>query len=329
MNYPEPNHPGNLVEDPAISPLIDDLKHRWPAIGNAVDHPLTEFFIRRTLRKGIRRRGIDPKFYQIATFLCVVCFFLSIRYFPGLANLYMRFNGLILLLVFGGIALNRKFRKPPRRNDLASPFHMLAEAGDVSQWEHLWLAPLSYRDVAGTCIGVFYHTRVSKKWLPHLTGAFIVLSVIFLLLLNMGAFRNLIGNQYLFPVIALGSSALFFIAATLSLSRNPAYIVHLAMRRIQTMVIQRQQRFFVAHKFWRRTWRIFLLVVCIQMNFFLLIALKHWRWMALSASFVAWGIGILAFSRWFSKRDMSKQFEEFVVRESPEFEQLVCQMIGR
>lgn len=320
----------NFIQDPSIARAIDDLKRRWPAIGAAADHPLTEFFIQRDARKERRRRAIDPKYWRFIIVICIFGFFFSMRFSPTAMHFYMRYNPLIMVLVFLGVALNRKYRKPPKRNDLRSPFHMLAEAGDVSQWAHLWLAPLSYRDVAGTCIGVFYHARVTKKlWLWRLITALVITAAALLFFENAASVIDLWDDQYLLPGVAVGSSSIFFIFALRSLLRNPAYIVHRAMKRIQLMVIQRQKRFFVAHKFWRRGCATFLLVIGFEMNSFLIIILRHWIWMTLSLSIVMWGLIILAISRRLSKMDMSRRFEEFVARETPEFEQLVCQMLDR
>ncbi len=47
------------IEDTQIAAVIDDLKRRWPTIGVAADHPLTEWFIRN--RRKIKTNG-SPAF---------------------------------------------------------------------------------------------------------------------------------------------------------------------------------------------------------------------------------------------------------------------------
>lgn len=331
LNVSNPKDTAQLISDPAASRAVADLKRRWPAIGAAADHPLTEFFIQRLERKNFRRRGIDAKYKRIAFVVMFFAFFFCLRFFPTVMQFYMRYNHLFLVAIFAAVALNRKYRKPPKQHNLKSPFQLLYEAGDVSQWEHLWLAPLSYRDLAGTCIGVVYHQRTTKKAWAFWLLAWLMVVAAFVMSFSPQVSRLVVAhNQSLLPWLAVGSSLLFVVIAALRLIRNPAHIVHLTMRRMQTLVIQRQQQFFIAHKlFWRRGCATMLLIFGIQFNVMMLIFLRHHKWQAIAVSLITWGIITLAVSRHYSKLDMSKRFEDFIARETPEFEQLVAQMIGR
>ncbi len=134
-----------------------DLKSRWLGIGAAADHPLLDWFIQHQSNPRTRRRGLLP-FLQL----------LGIVVFAGLIITAVVYTGigtsgrLTFWSIFGcgalvaAVLIVRKRTLKPRRLDLARPIELITDAGNIEQWSHAALLPLSLRDLAGVYVGLEY-----------------------------------------------------------------------------------------------------------------------------------------------------------------------------
>lgn len=143
----------DYIEDPQIAASIDDLKRRWPDIGAAADHPLTEFFL---TRKITRSRILNRTRERIAYFLAAILIYCVLWYF--FPRFLHHFSGATLLAVFTTVSILSRYSKMETEYNLRNPDQLLNGAGDESQWQQIWLVPLSYRDIAGVNLGCAFHT---------------------------------------------------------------------------------------------------------------------------------------------------------------------------
>lgn len=329
-----------FIEDPAIAGTIADLKRRCPAIGDAADHPLAEFFIHR--QKSKPRRGRQDKLLMGGIWLFLILAFLAgLGYSSSFASFFAKYNGFLMIAFFMGGALHRKFRKPPRRNDLTDPIQMLAEAGDVSQWEHLWLAPLAYRDLAGVCLGVYYHRKTASRawpWRLILRVFFWLAACVLVATFFMDQIRFMQWvTCYGYPAetASILAGLVFLIYSAHRLFTDTNYHLCRVMGRISGIVMQRQQRLFVAHEFWKSQWRrgcgiaLFMIILQINVVSCCVFASRSWGWVYIAASMAGWGLVARLSRRRFARMDISAIFEEFIAREERQYQLLVCQMIGR
>lgn len=146
----------NYVEDPETTEVIREISTRWPEIGKAADHPLTEFFIRRSGRPGV----LVPALYQMRFVVFLVIITGPLWYMPVVNN-YLRLNifslkyWMILALicaVLGCIHLVLTTRKKARA--MASPEEMISK--DPEQNCFIWLSGLSLPEFIATSFAHHY-----------------------------------------------------------------------------------------------------------------------------------------------------------------------------
>ncbi|MCE5228066.1 hypothetical protein LLG95_00525 [bacterium] len=312
----------NFIEDPAVAAAIADLKSRWPAVGEAADHPLTEFFVRRW--RVVERRVLWEDCKKLSCIaLLMAGLWLGFHFTP------FQFHFLIWIAVVCAFYLWEKTKRLVKTRDIYSPFHLMTAGGDKSQMEQLWLTPVRFRDYAGIYLGWVYCSRSSSsaKYLNNLVVSVIALFLVYLTGRVFKTFSIPAGHA-----VAVWACILIVCVSVYYFLRDPVFLLKNRLHDIKVADIDtraatgswlRQK----GNAQWAGTMLILLFWVFYLWNMFQPI-MGGWIWIFLEIMLVALSVGIYLWGR-FNKPDLDREFAFFVKDETPEYDRKVSRLIGR
>lgn len=137
----------HFIQDPSIARAIDDLKRRWPAIGAAADHPLTEWFILRRRRRNSFFAFPPPWTMRVLWIWMILMFAYRFRA-SGFAFM------VLALCFFTPVrlpqAITGMFRKKQHVRDVREPADLLRD-NDPSHLDQINLTALDFTDLLAAC----------------------------------------------------------------------------------------------------------------------------------------------------------------------------------
>ncbi len=234
------NTPGasQNFSDPTIAATMAELARRWPAIGAAADHPLTEFFIQKRARLPWSRRGRNELLLRQAPYHGMLLL--------GVLAIYQmspRFMGLIYLPLILGTALIRRYVRVSKMKDLRWPSDILL-ASDAGQLEQLRLTPLKWRDLLGLEIALEYcRLQALHRRLIHSAWALLVMSL-------MGGISGWVFTSLppqifeqvqLWPLSVMGAAFMLTVGWYVQL---PVIRLELAIQRAERQLFEMRRRLF-------------------------------------------------------------------------------------
>ncbi len=220
---------GLMVEDPEVAAAIAELKARWPAIGEAADHPLTEFFYlgagREEASFGKRGRrgaiffGLTKK--EILPWLWMPLYVAAFHW-----NYFFWLLAIIVIYQAWSQRQRRRGKDQERLGGIelsSEPYSLLK--GDDSQRAEWWLAPLSYREFLGICVGFHYaRARTGSTWRNRLQWRALVRHIP-TVLFSIYLFRYMVGATAF--QVALAFAGYFIVMATIP--RNASFHLRAAL----------------------------------------------------------------------------------------------------
>lgn len=310
----------NFIEDPDIARAIDDLKRRWPAVGEAADHPLTEWFVRQKPR-GIDWNRIIPIISRITVYCCVFMFLLYLV--PQRFFYFTMMIAWCFLWLERGLAKRRVRYKTQRK--MRKLRDLLARECDPGQLEQLWLTPITYRDCAGIHMGAMYDELFNRrKWIGRkIIGWLLLLGVILgfnsILMASKGSVPNIITVWCCLGILYLTIHFLF---------SEPAYILTVGLQQITVAKLKPRACFDedIINPTISRI--IVLLLVALVIGLALMIVpADYWHWIDLFILLASFGTYL--WIRPFYKMDFGTVFHRFMESESLEYDMWIDRLMHR
>lgn len=237
----------HYIEDPQIAASIDDLTSRWPAIGRAADHPLTEWFIQRDIARQQRPSRAMPVVACSAVLMLValVFFWKYVLYALIVIVVLAVFAGDFIFGLFDAFrSVRDEIAKRGHKREVGDPDEFFLAAGDPNQWEQVCMLPIPLRSMAGIMIGCGYHDLVSKKRISlksvlvivACAGAAVTICLQLFIPADLWRFIKNIGGP--FAYILLLASVLPLIYTMESLRRNPSFIMGNFLNQLETSILK-------------------------------------------------------------------------------------------
>ncbi|MCE5228067.1 hypothetical protein LLG95_00530 [bacterium] len=306
------------IGDPEIARAIDDLKTWWPAIGEAADHPLTEWFIRHQSNK---QRTDWSRYSALLARILVYLIALSTLYW----FLPRYLHGLIY--VAGSIvgAIERRIIIRRKQSNIRNLRHLLLREGDAGQLEQLWLTPITYRDCAGIHLGCIYdhifNPRVRIVRRIVFWGLILALVWVFNRIINSSSASvpNMIAAWIC--LIVFGASVCFSLSI-------PAFMLHSALQQIRVERL-RQKALLDETVLDSRNSVIVAYLIGAMIIAIILMLVAPLYWFVLDFILLASGLSIYGWARSMQTRELDRYFNEFVETESSSYNELVSRLMNR
>lgn len=315
----------DFIEDPQIAASIDDLKRRWPEIGAAADHPLTEWFIQRMNRNPIRD--------AIMSILFMIMFY-------GPLFVYSQFDiddfvfflfivGWMFLWAIGIIRHNKKTKK-----SLMIPGDIYIDGSGASQAQQVWMTPLNFRAFAGIELGKMYYHEHGLKW-PRSRTLLAWLGAAALSSVLVWAFQNKIagwidkmGGVVNSGILAICGGVLLWSLHRLHSNRAQNICAHMFV--VRKYILNQQGGIVAQIKVLGLQWRLILYFVILMGNIFIVQTYKGATyWPLVDASCLLWAVAFIIRTYEYEHSDLNAHFEDFIRSTEPEFMEFVGRKIGR
>lgn len=230
-------------DHPLVAAAVDEIRENWPLIARYAEHPLTEYFLLKHRRRGFRLSQIP-----IGLFIWSAAWIAAM---VALAVYYHYVGGIVAL---GLCAIERVLHKKIFKKyvrDLAAPIDLIEET-DRGKMEHLYLAPVHFRDLLGAT-AVYYY----RFWLKYVAGLLFVVAAVMCFFLALAKYGTEIGagsfRPYAFPLyIAI---ILIFIRIARLVAR-PEFIMAVGIRNLFAKLMEKSNQIValregvVMERFW-------------------------------------------------------------------------------